>query len=146
MTKIVNLWIKRAHRGPMDPATRATLVAGQGIAGNADFGGRRQVTLVSAERWTEAESELGAQVAPSARRANVLVEQLDFKGTRGRRLRLGRCLLLIQGETRPCYRMDEAYPGLQRALEPDWRAGAWAEIVEGGEIAVGDVVGWEDGD
>lgn len=143
MARLASIWIKRAHRGPMDPADRATLVGGAGIQGNADYGSRRHVTLLSAERWREAESELGASVPPAARRANLLVEGADFKESRGRRLRIGSCRLLVKGETRPCHRMDEAWPGLQRALGPDWRAGAWAEIEVGGEIAVGDAVEWE---
>lgn len=45
------IWIKRAKRGPMDPAPRARLVAGRGIAGNANQGGRRQVTVIARETW-----------------------------------------------------------------------------------------------
>ena len=44
------IWIKPAHREPMDPASKATLVAGLGLIGNANQGGKRQVTLAAYER------------------------------------------------------------------------------------------------
>jgi len=143
MAHVERIWVKRAHRGPMDRVERAQLVAGHGVAGSADQGGKRQVTLVSTERWAEATAALGRAVDPVARRANLLVSGLDLEHTTGRTLKIGACRLRIHGETRPCQRMDEAWPGLQDALRPHWGGGAYAEILGGGEISVGDQVAWQ---
>ena len=51
MAVLHQIWIKRAHGGKMDAAARATLVAGRGMVGNANQGGRRQITLMDLERW-----------------------------------------------------------------------------------------------
>lgn len=130
----------------MDPRERATLVTGRGLAGNANQGGRRQVTLLETERWADALAEigeLGAGLDPIARRANLLISGIRLERTRGRILRVGPCRLRIFTETTPCERMDEACPGLRKALRPEWRGGACAEVLDGGEIAVGDEVRWE---
>ncbi len=39
--------------------------------------------------------------------------------------------------------MDEALAGLRRAMEPDWGGGAFAEVLEGGDIGIGAEVAWE---
>jgi MOSC domain-containing protein YiiM len=145
MGETAAIWIKRAHRGVMDPVPSATLVAGRGIVGNADQGRRRQVTLLEEELWTRVVSELGGATPPAARRANVLVRGVALAGTRGRVLRIGGCRVRIRGETLPCERMDEALPGLQAALRAaPWGGGAFAEVLDDGEIRVGDPVGWID--
>jgi len=137
---ILAIWIKRAHRGPMDRVERAELVAGRGVAGSADQGGRRQVSIISQEAWDAAQEQLGVAVDPAARRANVLVSGVDLEESRGKLLRVGACLIRLGGEIRPCERMDEAEEGLRDALRPHWRGGAFGEILEGGLIAVGDAV------
>lgn len=144
MGRIAAIWIKRAKLGPMDPVERARVCAGVGLEGNADQGGRRQVTLIDLARWRDAEAAVGAPVAFTARRANVLTEGIDYLESRGRMLTLGGVRIRIHGNTRPCERMNEAHPRLQEALLPDWRAGAYGELLDDGEIAVGDAAAWND--
>jgi MOSC domain-containing protein YiiM len=144
MSEVRALWLKRFKRGPMDPQETATLRAGKGLVGNANQGGRRQVTLLEEESWAEALAELGADLDPATRRANILLAGIRLEGTRGRILRVGPCRLRIFCENVPCERMDEARPGLKQALKPHWRAGACAEVIEGGEIRGGDEVAWEE--
>jgi MOSC domain-containing protein YiiM len=137
------IFIKRAHGGPMDARLAAALEAGRGLVGNADRGGRRQVTLMSEARWRELMAQVGSALGPAARRANLVISAIDLENTRGRVLRVGACRLRIGGETRPCEQMEEAAAGLQNAMRARWGGGAFAEVLDGGAIAVGDAVAWE---
>lgn len=146
MGRVESIWLKRAHRGPMDAVTSATAVAGHGLAGSVDRSRRRQVTIIARERWDAVERELGATVPPSCRRANLMVSGINFEDTRGRTLRVGSVRLAIGGETTPCERMDEAHPGLRNALRPDWGGGVFAQVLDDGVITVGDTAEWEPGE
>jgi MOSC domain-containing protein YiiM len=127
----------------MDPLDSVELVVGKGVAGNADRG-RREVTLLEREVWDELMRQLGATAGPETRRANLLVEGIALRASRGRILRVGPARLQILGEVRPCERMEEAVPGLRAAMYPDWRGGAFAMVIEGGTISVGDELAWEE--
>lgn len=146
MGTIRGIWIKRSHGGRMDAAARAELVAGRGLKGDATQGGRRQVTLLSLDRWRERTAALPGPPDPAIRRANLLVEGIDLDHSRGRILCVGDARIRIFGETRPCRQMDEACPGLQAALDPAWAGGAFGEVVGGGAIEVGSAVHWEPAD
>ena len=142
--ELLNIWIKRESGEPMHPVESARLEAGRGLVGNADQGGRRQVTLIDVDKWAETMRELGDPgVDPVARRANLLVRGLDFEQSNDRVIRLGECRLKVRGETRPCQQMDRAWQGLRAALKPGWRAGAFAEVLDGGEITIGQAMAWE---
>lgn len=141
--RLEQIWLKRARRGVMDPVDEATLVEGQGVQDSANFGSYRQVTIIALERWLEMTAELGADVEPSARRAELLVSGVDLHASRGRLLEIGECTVRIGGETKPCERMDEAYRGLRAVMSSRWGGGAWAEVVRGGRIRVADRVAWE---
>ena len=132
--QIVAIWIKRASGQPLDAVSEARLVAGRGIEGNADQGGWRQVTIIDEKAWQDAEAELGAKVDPSHRRANVMVRGIDLEQSRGKKLRLGACVIEIRGENPPCRQMG----AMQKPLKPHWRAGVFGSVVDGGTIRVGE--------
>ena len=124
----------------MDPVNAAALDAMAGLVGDANRSRRRQVTIISRERWNELTRDLGARLPPSTRRANLMVSGIDLQNSRGRILRVGSARLQINGETRPCEQMEAAHAGLQALMRERWGGGVFAEVIESGEIRVGDVV------
>ena len=138
--RVEAIWLKPVRKRPMKPVAAATLVANRGLLGSADQNGRRQVTIISQERWQEVERQLGSAVDPAFRRANLMISGVDLANTRGRLLRVGPALIDIWGETRPCRLMEEQFAGLQDALRADWGGGVFGVILEGGEVRLGDPV------
>ena len=141
--RLEQIWLKRFVRGPMDEWETAVLVPEQGLEANANQGGKRQVTLLDVDSWEELVSEIATALDPSVRRANLLVSGVSLLESRGRILTVGESRLRINGETRPCERMEEASTRLREVMQPRWRGGAYAEVLDGGEIRVGDAVRWE---
>lgn len=140
---LLSIWRKQGPGQPMLPQPEGELVAGEGLAGSAPTKGKRQVTVLSQEAWRLAAAEAGEPEAdPSLRRANLLVTGVDLKESAGRTLRVGAARIRIHGETKPCQRMDAAALRLRETLAPDWRGGAFGEVVEGGTVRPGDAVGW----
>jgi len=144
--RLIGIAVRVAHRAPMQTRDGALVAAGGGIEG--DYKGAkhpcRGVTMLAREAWEAALAEFGAPPQASlswtARRANLLVAGVALPKAVGGIVRIGPVVIEVTYPTTPCVRMDEAYPGLMKALYPDWRGGITARVVEGGRIALGDPV------
>ena len=126
---------------------RAEVTAGGGVA--HDFRGRpgrRQVTVLSLEDWQAACAQAGRPELPwTTRRANLLLSGIDLAAAgeaaaEGCRLGIGTVELEVTGETAPCDRMEEAWPGLRAALAVAGRGGVTCRVLRGGELAADDPV------
>jgi len=138
VARIEKLWLKPAEGAAMESRESLEIAAGQGVVGNKAH--KRHVTLIAQERWAELMSQMGSDLDPSTRRANVMVSGIDLIESTGKAVRIGDVELCIQGETRPCHQMEAALPGLEQAMRNRWGGGAWAEVVSGGTIRTGDSV------
>lgn len=134
-------------KGPMEVLDRTRVTVEAGIAG--DFRGavkpggkgRRQITLMERRDWDAAMTELDRDIPWQERRVNLLVEGIDLPQQPGALLHIGDDVVVkITGECDPCSRMETIAAGLKAALTPDWRGGALAQVISGGEIATGDEI------
>jgi MOSC domain-containing protein YiiM len=131
------IYLRPSARTPVREATRVLAVAGMGLEGDHAGRGNRQVTILDERAWSEACAELGAELDPGRRRANLFLSGVDLRVSIGKAIRIGPCLIRVIGETRPCRLMDDVVAGLQQALDPERRGGVYGRVLEGGEIAVG---------
>lgn len=137
---VIDLAFKTARGGPMLRAASVTAVAGHGIAEGPPSSPRRELTLLSAEQWRQVTRQLGTDLPWHTRRANLLVDAASLEHLIGRTICIGPVVVRILGETKPCNVMDDQYPGLRSALEPECRGGVHGRICVDGMIRVGDAV------
>ena len=134
---------RSARLQPMQELRSATITVTGGLEGDHK-GARfpdRQVTVLAQEAWCDAVAQAGAaELAWTARRANLLVRGVHLPRAAGGVLRIGTVRLEVTGQTVPCRRMDDAVNGLRKALHPDWRGGVTCRVLEGGSVSLGDPV------
>lgn len=132
---------RRAKRAaPMETLIEVSITTEAGVDGDCHgCEPDRQVTVISADAWKEACGELGIKVPWTARRANLMLGEIDLRDTLGARISIGDLLLEVVEENPPCRVMDLQQQGLRSVLKPGWRAGVACRVVRGGKIRVGDL-------
>jgi len=132
--RVLQLFLKRGRRLPMQAVEQVRAVAGQGLEGDASFGRpQRQVLLVSQRHLADLD------LRPGDVRENITLSGSSLDSiSPGDRLTIGEAVLEVIGDCDPCQRMDDLRPGLQDLIRG--RRGILANVVVGGDIRVGDSV------
>ena len=141
--RVHGIFVAATAGAPCEPVDRVNALAGVGLEGDryalgtGEFSSKpatgRHVTLVSRDAVEASE------LAPGQSRRNIETEGIDLMSLVGHRFRVGSAELVGVRECHPC-----GY--LQRVTKPDvvkdmqGRGGLRAEILVGGEIAVGDPI------
>ena len=141
MGQLLEISTKRKTRVPMESWQEVTVDVVTGIQHeDRSHSTNRQITIVSREAWDAVCRDLDNDVPWTYRRANLLIEGIEFKDTTGQQIQISDVTLEIMGETDPCERMEEQEQGLFEAMVPDWRGGVMCKIIEGGTVQIGNRV------
>jgi MOSC domain-containing protein YiiM len=128
---------------------QAQVVAGKGIEGDRYFAGDgtffeerksgQDLTLIEAEALEGLAGDDGVELSPAEARRNVLTRGVALNDLVGRRFRVGDVECLGSRLCEPCDHLERVTkPGVLKGLVH--RGGLRADVVRGGEIAVGDPV------
>lgn len=144
MGKIFSINTSPGKGVPKEPAQRAVLVKDHGITGDAHAGMPvRQVSLLDMESIRLQIADAKAKKATVEIRPGVYAENITTEGVNlaalkiGDKLRAGKTAVLrISKIGKECHSHCAIYHQVGDCIMP--RKGIFAEVVEGGEIAVGD--------
>ena len=147
MGLVEGIYLAAGHEEPTGPVERVKVVAGRGPEGDRYYrngdpneeGVGRDLTLIEAEAIEALASEAGIELGPGEARRNVVTRGIGLNDLVGKPFRVGavRCVGIELCE--PCRHLERlTKPGVLRGLVG--RGGLRADVVAGGEIAVGDPV------
>lgn len=145
--RLIGIAVRPLRRAPLIAIDAGDISATSGLEGDhAGKRAKRLVTILAREDWEAACAALTPPADPvhdlpwTTRRANLLVEGVRLPRAEGAVLAIGSVVLEITGQTYPCSRMEEARPGLLKALAQEWRGGVLCAVIRPGRVAVGDAV------
>lgn len=150
---IERLYIRSVSGGPSIQRLRLTLVSGAGIEGDRYFGRAdepgQNITLIEAESIEGFLRAAGRAVDLSLTGRNVVTRGVRLNALIGQRFRVGTAVLRGVEHCDPCLTLGQALAAPGAAAADVVRAfvrsgGLRADVLVGGELAVGDALRAED--
>jgi MOSC domain-containing protein YiiM len=164
MSSILSVALRNAHGPGKDICSQITLIAGQGVEGDAHCGetvkhrsrvakdptqpNLRQVHLIHAELFDMLAGK-GFVIGPAMMGENITTRGIDLLGlSAGTRLKLGNeAVIEITGLRNPCHQLNGLIPGLMQAVL-DYAddgslirlAGVMGIVISGGVVMTGDPI------
>jgi MOSC domain-containing protein YiiM len=160
---VISVACSEGHQFSKQPVGAITLIAGEGVEGDAHRGvtvkhrsrvaadptqaNLRQVHLIHSELLDELAAK-GFAVGPGDMGENILTTGIDLLALPSQSmLHIGSATLRVTGLRNPCRQLNDFAPGLMdavldRALDGSLirKAGIMAIVAEGGEIKPGDTI------
>ncbi|MFY9578190.1 MAG: MOSC domain-containing protein [Gaiellaceae bacterium] len=143
--RVEGIFLTETHGEVPQSVPLARAVAGGGLVGNryfyedGDAPPGRAVTLIAAEGLEAFVQETGISLAAAETRRNVVTRGIDVNSLVGKRFRIGDVECVGVELCEPCAHLQSmTKPGILNGLVH--RAGLNADVVTGGDIAVGDAV------
>lgn len=141
--KVEWIGLRPAKRAELDIVERVDALENRGLAGDHRSqreGGKRQVTLFQAEHLPMLATLTGhEEILPEWLRRNIIVSGINLFALRDRQFAIGDVMLQGAGTCPPCSRMEKTLgPGGYNAMRG--HGGINAQVISGGEIALGTVV------
>jgi MOSC domain-containing protein YiiM len=137
--KVEAIHVTAEKEGRPQPRERVSVVAGRGIEGDRKFDSNHDLTLIEAEAIEGLAEDTGIELAPGQSRRQVTTRGVSLNDLVGKRFKVGELECVGEELCEPCNHLQSlTQPGVLRGLVH--RGGLCAEVVSGGEIAVGDSV------
>jgi MOSC domain-containing protein YiiM len=139
--------IRPQRKAPLLSLNEVEAITLKGLAGDHFSGSaasKRQVTLIQQEHLDLIASVMQLpQLTPDMLRRNLVIKNINLHALKDRHFWVGNTLLEYTGDCHPCSRMEETLgPGGYNAVRG--HGGITARIIQGGIIALGNVVRAED--
>ena len=137
--RVEAIFLRPSRREDVQQVDRAEVTL-DGLAGDHAKAGLRALTLIQAEHLPVVAELAGlSDLDAATTRRNIVVSGLNLLAFRKKELHLGEALIRISGPCPPCSRMEE-YLGHGGYTAMRGHGGVYAEVLEGGAVAVEDLV------